>query len=132
MSNFEQGFFTTCQVLNQKVWNVWGFESKIPQRVIFWIKSFRKCLILIDEIQKQSEFELKTSKSVKCWKKFVSKVHVDIFVQQNGHILPLCDFQRHDFKKNSLHRIEIFMEKIATCQFLDQNFYNVPNLEMKT
>ena len=151
MSIFEQGFLTTCQVLNQKVWNVWGFESKIPQRVIFWIKSFRKCLILIDEIQKQSEFELKTSKSVKCWKKFLSKVHVDIFVQQNGHILPLRYFQRHDFKKKQftsyrnfhgknrnlsvsrskfIQRAKSWNENLTTCQFLTWKYQNVPDSEL--
>ena len=112
--------FTTCVAWKQKVYNASYFESKDPYLVRFWIKIFTKCLILIDGNQKESDFELKTPKSVGIWKNFFQKFTWIFLFSKMDKFCPLRDFQRHDFeKKNSLHRVEIFVGKIATWQILD-------------
>ena len=129
------------------------FVRKKSQRVIIWITSFKTCLVLSKNDHNLSNFDSETLKSVRfCFMKFKKSQILSwklqkvtsagkYFFQKFTWILlfskmdifcPFVTFKGMILKKICLHRVEFLMEKIATCQFLDQNLYNVSNLELKT
>ena len=122
-----------CQASKYKIYNVSYFEWKFSPLDSISIKNFTKCQILIDEIWKESEFELKTSKSVSFWKRLHQKSQVDRLCSTKvTYFAASALFQKHLYwKNNSACCVRFVMKKVTTCRILNWKFYNVSNLEMK-
>ena len=124
--------FTTCVVLSKKIHHVSNFESKALQSV----------KILFHEVQKESVFELKTTKRVKLRKKLYSNVHVNHFVPQNWHVLPSsCFFKGILLKKTVCIVSELSWTKskpvrfcfksFTTCKILKWKIYHLSSFNLK-
>ena len=134
--------FASCKILSRNNYNVSGLKLKKLKRVRFllnfpppvrFFENFTLCQILFDVIQKESIFELKTSKNVIFRKMLYSKVHMAHFVPPNGLTLPpLCFFKGKTLKKKQCALCQTCHQKITTCQILKKKFYNVSNHELKT